>query len=219
MQISRPTLREAVKVLAEAGVVDVTSGRGGGMVVASEFVPRELVRTRSELRVGEVGGVLEARRLLEPRVAQLAALHATDDDFAAMQLTIERQRVLMGSRESFMRHEDRFLQLDVRFHLAIARATRNATIVQLMRTLLRQLEIARDMALHVPLMPEWTIDIHERTAAAIRAADPDEIEAVMDEHLGRVEQTWQEETGRPLTRPLPDFLRPVAERADAARRR
>ena len=32
-----------------------------------------------------------------------------------------------------------------------------------MRTLLRQLEIARDMAMHAPLVPDWTIDIHKRT--------------------------------------------------------
>ena len=40
-----------------------------------------------------------------------------------------------------------------------------------MRTLLRQLEIARDMAMHAPLVPDWTIDIHERTLDAVRAAD------------------------------------------------
>ena len=40
-----------------------------------------------------------------------------------------------------------------------------------MRALLRQLEIARDMAVHAPPVPDWVIDIHERTLAAIRAAD------------------------------------------------
>src|SRR4051812_12190955 len=57
MQISRPTLREAIKVLSESGVVEVKPGPSGGMFIASEFVPRELVRSRSHLRVGEVAGV------------------------------------------------------------------------------------------------------------------------------------------------------------------
>jgi GntR family transcriptional regulator, transcriptional repressor for pyruvate dehydrogenase complex len=216
MRISRPTLREAIKVLTEAGVLEVRRGQSGGIFVASELIPRELLRSRQEIRFGEIAGVLEARRLLEPRVAQLAAVHATEDDFAAMAHTIERQRELAAS-DDFLSHEDLFLQLDLKFHLTLARATRNATIVGLMRTMLRQLEIARDMAMHAPLVPDWTIDIHERTLAAVRAADFPLIDEVMDEHLAQLEQIWERETGRGLVRTLPDFLQPVAERSRALR--
>src|ERR687897_1008379 len=166
MRISRPTLREAVKVLGEAGVLAVRRGQSGGIFVASELIPRDLLRSRQAIRVSEVAGVLEARRLLEPRVAQLAAVHASEDDFAAMAALIERKRELAAD-DDFLRHEDLFLQLDLKFHLALARATRNATIVALMRSMLRQLEIARDMAMHAPLVPDWTIQIHERTLAAV----------------------------------------------------
>ena len=214
MRISRPTLREAVKALAEAGVLEVRRGQAGGIFVAAEVVPRELLHSRQEIRFGEVAGVLEARRLLEPRVAQLAAVHANDDDFATMARTIERQRDLAAS-DDFLRHEDLFLQLDLKFHLALARATRNSTIVSLMRSLLGHLEIARDMAMHAPLVPDWTIDIHERTLAAVRSANFARIDEVMDEHLAQLEQIWERETGRGLVRPLPDFLQPVAERSRA----
>jgi DNA-binding FadR family transcriptional regulator len=214
MRISRPTLREAVKVLAEAGVLAVRRGQAGGIFIRSELVPRELLRAGTAMRVGEVAGVLEARRLLEPRVAQLAAVHAGEDDFAAMQATIDRQREL-GADPDFLRHEDLFLQLDLKFHLALARSTRNSTVVGLVRHLFRRLEIARDMAVHAPLVPDWVIDIHERTLAAVRAADFALIDAVMDEHLAQLEQIWERETGRGLVRPLPDFLQPVAGRSGA----
>jgi GntR family transcriptional regulator, transcriptional repressor for pyruvate dehydrogenase complex len=210
MQISRPTVREALKMLSDAGVVEIRPGSGGGAFVRSDRIPAELVE-RQELRMSEVAGVLEARRLLEPRVAQLAALYATDEDFEAMQGVIEQQREL-ARHERFFDHEDRFLQLDVQFHLLIARSTRNTTVVALVRDLLRKLEIARDMALHVELVPDWTVDVHERTMAAIRSADPERIELVMDEHLGKVERLWEEHSGRALVRRLPDFLRPVADR-------
>jgi GntR family transcriptional repressor for pyruvate dehydrogenase complex len=216
MRISRPTLREAVKTLVEAGVLEVRRGQAGGIFVASEVVPRQLLHTRQEIRFGEVAGVLEARRLLEPRVAQLAAVHASEEDFAAMARAIERQRELASS-DDFLRHEDLFLQLDLKFHLAMARATRNATIVSLMRSLLRQLEIARDMAMHAPLVPDWTIEIHERTLTAVRSADFVLIDEVMDEHLAQLEQIWERETGRGLVRPLPEFLQPVSERSRALR--
>jgi hypothetical protein len=81
-----------------------------------------------------------------------------------------------------------------------------------MRTLLRRLEIARDMALHEPPTASWVIDVHERTLAAIRSADHDRIETVMDEHLAELERAWERATDRRLVRPIPDFLRPLAER-------
>lgn len=211
MQISRPTLREAVRVLADAGVVSVRTGPNGGTSVASGYVPFELLRSKSELRLGEVAGVLEARRLIEPRVAQLAAVNAREEDFARLQTIIDASKTLLARGDALV-NEDRFLQLDTQFHLRIARATGNTTIVSLMRSLLRRLEIARDMALHEQPIPDWVIDVHERTLAAIRSADHERIELVMDEHLAAMERSWEQATGRVLIRQLPDFLRPVAER-------
>jgi DNA-binding FadR family transcriptional regulator len=149
--------------------------------------------------------VLEARRLLEPRVAQLASLHATDADFDALRTTIERQRELAPTVDQ---HEHRFLQLDAQFHMGLARATRNATVVRLMRSLFDELEMARELAIHQPPAQEWAIEVHEQTLDAIRAGDLVRIEAVMDEHLGLLERTWDQESTRALSRPLPEFLRP-----------
>src|SRR4051812_16504712 len=200
MEISRPTLREAIAVLVEAGLLTVRRGPGGGMFVATDVVPLELVRQRSSMRLGEVASVLEARRLLEPRVAQLAAARADDADFAALERSIEAMQEICAAG-SGPADEDRFLQLDVQFHLALARAAGNPTVETLMRALIRQLEIARDMAMHAPAVPEWTIDIHERTLAAVRGGDLAEVEVVMDEHLRQLEDA--------LIRPLPDFLLPT----------
>src|SRR5882724_11993966 len=172
MEISRPTLREAIAVLAEAGLLTVRRGPGGGMFVASDVVPVELVRARSSMRLGEVASVLEARRLLEPRVAQLAAVRAGEEDFAALEHSIEEMRTIVRAGYG-PGDEDRFLQLDVQFHLALARATGNPTVERLMRMLFRELEIARDMAMHEPLVPEWTIAIHSETLAAIAGDDLD----------------------------------------------
>ena len=120
------------------------AGQSGGIFVAAELIPRELLRSRQEIRVSEVAGVLEARRLLEPRVAQLAAVHASEDDFAVMAALIERKREL-ARRDDVLRHEDLFLQLDLKFHLAMAHATRNSTVVVAHA---QPLQAARDRARH-----------------------------------------------------------------------
>ncbi len=199
MEISRPTLREAIRILAEAGVVELRSTPRGGIFVRSDEIPRDLLTRQSELRLGEVVGVLEARRMFEPRVAQLAGLYGTDDDFDSLRQTIDLQRECPDDRA-------RLLQLDHRFHLMMARATRNTTIVQLMRILLERLEIARDMTPRAPHDAELEVAIHERTLLAIMSGDSDRIEEAMDEHLSYLERIWEEETGRVRLRKVPDFL-------------
>jgi DNA-binding FadR family transcriptional regulator len=208
MEVSRPTLRLAIASLAKAGVVDVTPGRAGGMRIASHWIPHDLLE-RSPLDADEIFEALEARRMLEPRVAQLAAMRAGDEDFEAMQRTIADQHALVkeGSVSRGGR-EDRFLALDVRFHLALARSTGNGVLVGLVRSVYRDLEIARDMAMHRETVPDWSIDIHERTLAAIRSGDLDQVDVVMDEHLAQLERTWEQESARALVRPLPSFLVP-----------
>lgn len=124
-------------MLAGAGVLEVRTGSSGEIFVASDYVPRELVRSKSDLRLDEVAGVLEARRMVEPRVAQLAALNARDDDFALLRQTINAQKELLAEGD-VLSNEDRFLQFDTRFSLRLARATGNTTIVTLMRMLLNR---------------------------------------------------------------------------------
>lgn len=199
LRISRPTLREAVRVLADAGVVSVRPGPSGGIFVESGYVPIELVRAKSEVRLSELGSVLEARRLVEPRVARLAARRATPANFERMAATIDAHKTLVA-RGDPLDHEDRFLQLDTQFHLELARATGNATVVGLMRELLRQLEIGRDLALRLPPIPEWVIHIHERTLDALRSGDVAVVDEVMDEHLAAMERGWEQETGSRLER-------------------
>ena len=188
MEISRPTLREAVRVLVDAGLIEVRRGPGGGMFVATDVVPVDLVRRVTELRLGEAAGVLEARRIIEPQVARLAHARATDEDLQPLERTIELMRGIV-ERGYRPEDEDRFLQLDVQFHLALARAAGNPTLETLLRIVFRQLEILRDMAMHVPAVPGWIIDVHERTLEAVRTGVG--LEEVMDEHLGQLEQTLQ----------------------------
>jgi len=215
LQVSRATLRDAVRVLADAGVVTVRSGSAGGIFVASGYVPFELLRSKTDMRLDEVAGVLEARRLFEPRVAQLAAANAREADFVLMQQTIDEQKALVASGD-LPANVDRFLQYGAQFHARMAAATGNTTIVAAMRLLLRELEAARSMTIReTPFVPDFTIQIHEETLAAIRSADQQRVDIVMDEHLGAMERAWERQTGRRLVRPIPDFLRPLADRAPA----
>ncbi len=73
MCISRPTLREAIKALDRGGRAGGAPRPGRRHLVASEVIPRELLRSRQEIRFSEIAGVLEARRRARAALAQLAA--------------------------------------------------------------------------------------------------------------------------------------------------
>jgi DNA-binding FadR family transcriptional regulator len=200
MKISRPSIREAIRTLSEVGVIEVR--RSGGMYVRSDDVPFNFIHARSRVRVGEIGGLLEARRLLEPQVARLASVRANETDFAALQTAIDMQSEAVDDR-------DRFLRYELRFHLGLARGSGNDTVVSMMKLVLGKLEMVMDMALfgHDPV---WTIDIHQRTLDAVRGADLDEIDHVMDEHLAYLESLWAEETRLVQAQQIPAFLFPEA---------
>lgn len=203
LNVSRATLRKGIRVLADAGVLEIRSGAGrrSGTVVRSELVPAELIG-RAVAPIGEISGVLQARRLFEPRVAQLAGSAATNEDLAEIAQVLEQQREAAAEGDV-----ERVRALDPSFHLAIARATHNETVVALMQTLLQRLDLPRQPT-KAEGEAEWTVEIHERTLAAIAGRDPFRIEVTMDEHLRMLERSWEQESGAGLPREVPDFLQP-----------
>lgn len=184
MEVSRPTLREAIKVLAQAGVVEVRPGSSGGTFVLSEVIPPSLGEA-TESRLAEVPAVLEARRALEPAVAKLAARNGSEPDFSELERIVALQRKSLDDWA-------RITQLDNRFHAQLAKATKNPVLVALMAALAKQLEIPRATRTAKSIDAGTAVAVNEETLAAIRAGDEARIDEVMDRHLGLLEEAWSE---------------------------
>jgi GntR family transcriptional regulator, transcriptional repressor for pyruvate dehydrogenase complex len=187
MGISRPTLREALKILSDAGIVAVQR-RSGGTYVQSDEIPTELLAERRSVLLDEVPAVLQARRILETNIALIAGQVATQEELDALAKTIELQREHADDH-------DRMLQIDKRFHLQLARASHNPMLLDLLRAILRRSAVARDMTPRAPGDAELETAIHERTLEAIASRDPRRIEQAMDEHMSYLENIWDQETG------------------------
>jgi len=201
LQVSRPTVRLALEALAEAGVVEIGLGRTGGARVASIWIPDGLVeRAGAEPRAEEIFRMLEARRTLEPRVVQLAALRATDADFDELRRCIELEASQLGNWE-------RMVEADLRFHRQMWRMARNAELETMLVTLIGKLAIALDMAMRTATDQTTAVAIHERTLEALMRGDMEEIDAVMDEHMSYLEQICEDVLGRRRLRDVPAFLR------------
>jgi DNA-binding FadR family transcriptional regulator len=206
MRVGRPTIREAFKALADAGIVEVVgAGRGGGVVVRSEVLPVTLGDNRDDMRLHEVGDLLVARRMLDPLVAQLAAAHRSDADVERLQSLLQAQRDAVDDRAAF-------LDLDLRFHQEIARCAHNETVRSLAKVIVRRLESAYDLAIRDPLETTSKAAIEQHTAivAANAARDTDRSGAAMSNHLRLLEGLWAEETGYSFVPTVPGFLADIA---------
>ena len=181
-QVSRPTVRLALTRLGEAGLIRSGTGRNGVPVIVSIWIPAALERAASAPPdLGTVLTVLEARRTIEPRLAQLAAARATDEQLARMQETIDLMRSHVDDRP-------RVAQAEAMFHRMLWRAADNRSLERMMLGLFRDLAVLFDMTLRTHDDRVAAIAFHERTLAALRTGDAVAIAAIMDDHLGSLEQ-------------------------------
>ncbi|WP_036710972.1 FadR/GntR family transcriptional regulator [Paenibacillus pinihumi] len=160
--VGRSTIREAVRVLVHAGLLEKKQGFGtylkGNPVIQEPLADR--------LRRAELLEVYEVRKLLELEISRLAAERRDQDD-------LEQLRSHLDRRSAALEREDTaaYLQADVAFHLALAGASKNGILADLYRTfsnvLLESLhKLADDQSVHDP-----HVLFHEKLYEAVRDQD------------------------------------------------
>ncbi len=120
--VSRPTLRESLRMLEAQGVVGLRPGPGGGVAVGRPSVDTLAHALSVYLYLQNVpfGSVLKAREAIEPALASEAAMNGTDAEFDELEESIRR----MGATTN---HEA-FVQENRVFHAIIARMSRNEVL-------------------------------------------------------------------------------------------
>jgi GntR family transcriptional regulator, transcriptional repressor for pyruvate dehydrogenase complex len=187
--ISKPTLRQALRVLERAGVVSVRRGSGGGIFLATELIAVDLLNSYVASEEQQVIEVLTARRAIESDVTRLAALHATEEDFGEIQHTVDLLDRHRGHRPSVFR-------ADAAFHRAVSRACHNRVLQRAMRAIGHELAPIRDAYPGGPDQDEHTLEIHRRQLHAMRLQDLDALDAVLDEHFHQLEDLFATAAGK-----------------------
>jgi len=203
MQVSRPTVREAVKQLVEANLLTVRPGAGGGTFVASEVVPLDFIVTAPDIKPTSFDEAIEVRRLILPWVAQIASQYAEETDFERMREAIRFGRdALPAPDEETISAEaiSSIIIATMRFDLALAQATRNGLVLHLMELLLRWVEPMRHGTLNSRADLTLSLDLVETMMQAIESGDPERISEITERRLGILEQALEKKTGRKLRR-------------------
>ncbi len=177
--VSRATVREALRELQLWGLVEAR--QGGGNYVRSPSVehivgPLSTIIQHNRTLQDEL---LDARYIFEPSVCWLAAQRRTADDLALIESIVERQRRRVEQGELAVEE-------DSAFHLAIAEATHNRVVPQVIQTINDLLLESRLRSLRTPDRPQRSLEGHLRIVAALRAGDAEVARQAMRDHISEI---------------------------------
>jgi len=187
LNVSRTSVREALKILAAEGLIQIRHGQGifvNGLEDPDNLI-REFVRVAA-VDDATIKDFLEIRRILEVNAAKWAAVRASDEQLNQILELLEKTKDLLKNKDKGL-----LLLLadhDTRFHNLLAEATGNSVLVKIMRNLLDLLSEVRLRCLQIEGRPLKSLAEHEEIAKALIARSPELAEKAMDLHIRSVEK-------------------------------
>jgi GntR family transcriptional repressor for pyruvate dehydrogenase complex len=181
MGVSRSSLREALRALAMLGVAEMRQGDGTYLTALRADTlmrPVGLVLALSDSGLEEL---FEARKLVEPGLAALAATRIDDEEAAELCRLARSSPAVLEAPEAFM-------WADIELHARIARAASNAVLERLLDSIAGMGIASRRRTGRLAPVREQSARDHREIAAAIAAHDADAAYAAMLRHLENVER-------------------------------
>ena len=129
---SRGSIREALRVLEQKGLIDIKTGVAGGALVKSPDHSQvtESLNLLVQSQQVSLNHLLEFRQEIEGTVAAIAANKASADDIDSLKTLLKQARGLLGRPEA---NGDQLLKIDTHLHVAIAKISGNPVFVAVLR--------------------------------------------------------------------------------------
>jgi GntR family transcriptional repressor for pyruvate dehydrogenase complex len=175
MTVRPASVREAYRVLESMGLLEVTQGRGTFVTA----VPSDGIDVLQHLQLAErqsLAHLFEARLLLEPQIAALAAERASTAEIAAILSTA-------GDQERLEREGRDFLEPDIRFHELLLTAAHNPVMGRMISAVNELLLESRRQTLRIPGASVKAASYHTLIALAVQERDPGQARALMEQHV------------------------------------
>lgn len=177
-QVSRASVREALRALELLGVVET---RAGGGTFVRRAGPEDMARPLTALisRGHTLSEVIEVRGLIEPALAAMAAERIRDEEIAELREIVERQEAKIVAGEPYGEE-------DARFHELIGQSARNELLVTMLAVIWDVLRSSREQWLQTNRRAQRSLDAHRRIIAALERRDPAAARAEAADHIKAV---------------------------------
>lgn len=176
LNVSRTAIREALRAMESMGYIE--SKVGGGTFVKAISLdnvlhPFSAVLSQNKKLISEL---LEVRQLLEAEITLLAAKRSTDEDFQAMQQALDEM-------EQDIESGGIGLKGDNDFHTALATASRNSAMSEILRMCAGLLSKSRQTTLRIPGQPKKSLEDHKAIFGAIKNRSESLAQELMKDHI------------------------------------
>ncbi|HSB82646.1 MAG TPA: FadR/GntR family transcriptional regulator [Candidatus Methylomirabilis sp.] len=178
-QVSRASVREAIRALESLGLVKIKSG--DGTYVASSL--HTLLSPMASVIIEQKDVLLdifEARKIIEPEMAALAAMRANPDE-------VEQMAAILAGQAGQIAGGGTGMEADSAFHSMLAQAAKNKVILKLNESIVDSLRETRERSLQKDGRPARSLAGHQKILEAVRAKDPGKARRAMLEHLMAIE--------------------------------
>jgi len=182
--VSRTVVREALKALAERGLVAIQPGRGIFVAHLSADALKEPMKLLFQRRNFSYENLVETRRVLEVEIAGLAAQRAEPDHMEKMRAAVEEMDATLDDAESFIR-------ADHAFHVALAEATQNPLLPMLIDSIGELVRETRRMVIGVGGSQTRGQHYHRKLIDAVECRDAAAARKSMGEHLDQFDTDIQ----------------------------
>lgn len=174
MGAGRSSLREAMKLLASRNIVTIKQGSGTYIASSPGVVDDPLGFTFIEDKKKLTFDLLEIRFLIEPYIAQMAAINADESDIRLITALCDEVENLLNKGEN---HTEK----DIEFHKAIAISSKNLVMPRIIPIINSSIPLFINLTNNV--LKKETISTHREIANAIKAHDPVRAKDAMYLHL------------------------------------
>jgi GntR family transcriptional regulator, transcriptional repressor for pyruvate dehydrogenase complex len=181
--VSRPTLREALKLLSSGNLIRASKGPGGGIFVAhtaEEGMSRSLsdaIAMMLETGAVSLEELLEVRMLLEVPLAAGAAYHPDEGTLESL------REAVLACRQAAEQDVEAYAAADLVVHRTIAAASHNRMVGALTDWIFEVLQPSLIEVLSGAVVHSAVTEQHEALVAAIEKGDPARAERAMKDHL------------------------------------
>lgn len=176
-QVSRTSVREAIKMLSFNKIVESRPGAGTFVLDTPLNLQKEDVIKENGVINNPLVQSLEMRMIVEPKIIRLAAVHITDEELAEFDEILAEMENAAKSNEY-----GAYSLLDLRYHYHCAKASKNPDLYDMLRKYCGSPQHVASFG-QTPNVELVTFEQHKQMVEHLRNHDADAAEKLMNEHI------------------------------------